>query len=398
MPLECAAAPSACGTVTGWRYGGRCWRCRTARNAENRRWRGLSPDERAVVFAALSRGASPSEAADEAGVTERRLANLSQQDSELRAALDGAPKPVQDVSRKGDYLHALIRARGDRALAAAAANVSPAEVEEWSADPSYCRVEEQVSRWVKSALREAGLVTAAELLSKGASLRTAASAAGTTPSRLREHASAHPELQKHMPPPKTKTPTLTEVESEFRRLWADPALTAKQIARQFGVEPPALNSWAQRLGLVRASQREAAGSPVEEDQLRHAAQLLREGASISDAARAVGLTPAGLRWHSERHAELGAAIPPPRAATQRKRPTKRTAEVERKFCRMWAEPGRSVSSISRDLGIAEPTLRAWADKLGLPPGRERLSAAMNRETGNAPGLSDAGQPETEGRR
>lgn len=96
-------------------------------------------------------------------------------------------------------------------------------------------------------------------------------------------------------------------------------------------------------------------------QLDYAAELLRQGMPITQAAREAGTGPGNLRVWAGHHAALKAALPPKKF----RGPSKRTAQVEERLRELWATP-TSVAHIAAELGVTPQTVGNWVNQLGLP--------------------------------
>lgn len=265
MSETCEAPGKTCGTPTGWRKGGRCWRCRIAHNADTNRYRGLHPQQRQHVLALLRVGRSVDQAAAAAGTTRRQLAAASAVDGELRAALDGLSSEIQRAARLGDYLAALTRTGGDRQLAAIICGLTPDKLDGYRAhQETFAAAEAAVLAMIGASPRANARVTdaqldkVAQLLEDGASISDAAKAAGVAkPSNLRFYTKRHPRLAAALPPrrdwpikTRKKSP---ELFARLEELWGDKTLTYRQIADDLGVSTSAVRLWAAELGLPRRS-------------------------------------------------------------------------------------------------------------------------------------------------
>jgi transposase-like protein len=210
VPHACKAIGRGCGTPNGWRIGGRCWECRSAHNADERRRRALAPEQRQAVLDSLRGGASPEHAAQSVGVTELSLSRFAERDGELRAALDGRPFDHQVLARQMDYLTELTRQQGNRLEACRALGLHPSQPGNWSRQRAEFRAAERavLALWQASTTRtrqhrprpgrrsltEAEIQTVCELLNGGGFLADAARAVGVKSSNLDQAAADHPEL------------------------------------------------------------------------------------------------------------------------------------------------------------------------------------------------------------
>lgn len=266
----CAATRKSCGTPAGWRAGGRCPKCRAAHNAEVNRYRGLRPAQRETALTALREGASPKEAAQQAGVTLKSLRGSSSRDGELHLALAGQPQPLQHLARQGDFLAALTYTVGNFADAAQRVSLDPTTVRQWrQGDPLYAAAEDAVTRWIaitaveargdgrkrRGKIDDASLERAADLLEAGSTIGEAAREIGVTGQGLRVASARHARLAAALPPrvPRAvpgRTSGLTaDVEKQLRALWADPGTSVASIALRFHVDPRTVGSWRKSLGL-----------------------------------------------------------------------------------------------------------------------------------------------------
>lgn len=106
--------------------------------------------------------------------------------------------------------------------------------------------------------------------------------------------------------------------------------------------------------------------PLTNEELDKAADLLEQGESVEASGRAVGVSGTGLRKAAARHPRLAAAMPPPNTGQRRGGVSGLTPKVEAEIRQMWADPGMSTSGMARRIGTTRPTLRKWAESLGLP--------------------------------
>ncbi|WP_181768281.1 hypothetical protein [Streptomyces albidus (ex Kaewkla and Franco 2022)] len=206
----CKAAGSDCGEPAGWRRGGRCPRCRAARQAEAERDRGLRSEQRDRALAVLRSGGNADSAAAAMGGVVADLSAAALHDGELRAALDGRPVEQQLLARKGDYLAALTRTGGDPRLAAMAIGVEEEQAVEWLSDSAYADAERAVRVWIaetvsgpRQQVADEMLDKAADLLRDGMTITAAARAIGVSAATLRNRADGHPRLAAALPPKKS---------------------------------------------------------------------------------------------------------------------------------------------------------------------------------------------------
>lgn len=260
MTAECDAPGKSCGTVYGWRKGGRCTRCRVAHNAEVAKYRGLRDSQRAEVLKLLRAGHTREEAAAAIGKTPQTLSSAAVRDGELWAALAGLPPQMQRAARKGDFLAALTRTGGSRTDARRLLGITADTDGRWRNDPSYAAAEEAVIAWVKAADARRPLVSdeeldrAADLLLQEATFGEAASAIGLTGSGLKYAARRHRRLAaviaKREQQVRHGNRKLTPlVEKRLREMWADKSLTVKEIARQLGISRATVTNWCRVLEL-----------------------------------------------------------------------------------------------------------------------------------------------------
>lgn len=264
--VECAAPATSCGTPSGWRRGGRCYRCREAHNAETNKYRGLNPRQRDGLLAALREGASPDAAAQGVGVPVQSLPAAARFDAELWAALDGQPLEVQHAARAFAFLSALVRTGGDFSRACTLTGVSLDEVRDWQKNHQvYAGMESQTLAWLDQHTRrritftarasDEALDKAAEVLEAGGSISAAARAAGITAQGLRKASSRHPRLLAAIPERTTprragaRSKLTAEVERDLREMWAIPSLSMGSIALRLGVSSDTLRRWLRDLEL-----------------------------------------------------------------------------------------------------------------------------------------------------
>lgn len=266
----CSATRKSCGTPSGWRSGGRCPACRAAHNAEANRYRGLRLPQREAALTALREGATPEEAARQAGVSLKSLRGSSSRDGELHLALAGHPQPLQLLARQGDFLAALTCTVGNFADAAQRIGLAPATVRQWrQGDPLYAAAEDAVTRWIaitavearddgrkrRGKIEDASLERAAELLEAGSTIAEAAREIGVTGQGLRVASARHARLAAALPPlvpralPGRASGLTADVEKELRALWADPGTSVTSIALRFHVAPKTVGTWRKSLGL-----------------------------------------------------------------------------------------------------------------------------------------------------
>lgn len=268
-PEKCTAPRTSCGTPSGWRAGGRCPHCRTAHNRDAGKRRGLREEQRNLVLRDLRSGGTAESAAEAAGISPRSLAQSARVDSELRAALDGAPEAIQVIAPRGDWLAALVRLGGDQKAAALAVGINPNQPNNWrQADPDFNAAVVALLAWIEKAgarpIRSRRVdgrkwgVTVAELdeaaahLERGASMATAARLTGLSRQTLADRAEDSPRLAAAL---------------EVRR---------RQV--------------------------------VTEGKLTAATRHIEEGASIAQAVDAAGIAKGDLMDYAPGHARLRAAL------------------------------------------------------------------------------------------
>lgn len=266
---ECEAPRTRCGTPSGWRAGGRCPRCRAAHNQDAAKRRGLREDQRSLALRDLRSGGTATSAAEAAGVSPQSLSQAARSDSELRAALDGAPESIQAIAPRGDWLAALVRLGGDQKAAALAVGINPKQPGNWrQADPDFNAAVVALLAWIDRAgarpIRSRRVdgrkwgVTVAELdeaaahLERGASMATAARLTGLS-----------------------------------RQTLADRAEDSSRLAAALE---------------TRRTQ------VVTDDKLTAAARHIEGGASIAQAAELAGIAKGDLEEQAPGHPRLGAAL------------------------------------------------------------------------------------------
>lgn len=257
----CAAPRKSCGTPSGWRQGGRCPHCRAAHNVETNRYRGLTSDQRAEALRLLRAGRTGDEAAAAIGKTAQSLSAAAARDGELRAALDGESLEQQHAARRGDFLAALVRARGNTSAAARALDISDGAVAAWPGEPEFAAVVTAVQAWLSSAgtrskyrITDGVLDRVASLLEDGSSVNEAAAAAGVSAkaihSRRSDHARLDAALTNRRPtPPGRKSSRTPEKEARLVALWSDRAVPVDSIAAELGVSSETVRNWRRQVGL-----------------------------------------------------------------------------------------------------------------------------------------------------
>ncbi|UNZ20644.1 hypothetical protein [Streptomyces sp. 891-h] len=259
---DCAAYRRGCGTPNGWRKGGRCWRCRAAHNAETRKYRGLTPEQRSDFLAARRAGESVDQAAARVGVTRSALSNHAVTDGELRAAIDGLPETVQKAAQMGDYLAALTRTGGAVSLSMTVTGLSAGALERYRrADPHFAAAEEAVLKWLdqltvvpQNAVTQRRLDMAVQVLKEGGTISAAAAKARLSITHLRSQAARHPQLAAVLPPPRRrggrpKRTMSAAQEQQLREMWTDLSFTVTDVHRRLGVSYAVMRRWADELEL-----------------------------------------------------------------------------------------------------------------------------------------------------
>lgn len=262
-PAKCEKGGEYCGTPTGWRRGGRCRRCRTAHNADLRKSRGLTSDQRAHFLRLLRAGQSVDQAAASAGVTVGSVNGSSINDGELRAALDGYPEPVQRVARLGDYLAALTRTGGDVALARQASGIGgSASLDKYRvSNPLFAAAEQAILEWIDQDYKRPHPQVPDELLDRAAllleadpkpTLTSVARAIGVSPQSLRPASRRHERLRAALPPlrskPSGREPVFTpEKDEQLRVLWPDKNVSVEEISKRLGLSRTTVAARASRL-------------------------------------------------------------------------------------------------------------------------------------------------------
>ncbi|MFD7867820.1 hypothetical protein [Streptomyces sp. NPDC059783] len=221
------------------------------------------------MLRSLRAGGTATSAAEAAGISPQSLSQAARSDSELRAALDGAPEAIQVIAPRGDWLAALVRLGGDQKAAALAVGINPNQPNNWrQRDPKFNAAVVALLTWIQEAgvrpVRARRLdgrkwgVTVTELdeaaghLERGASIVTAARLVGVSRQTLPDRAADSPRLAAAL---------------EARR---------QQV--------------------------------VTEAKLTAAAQHIEEGASITQAAEYVGVARGDLVEHVPNHDRLRTAL------------------------------------------------------------------------------------------
>lgn len=257
---DCPEAGKHCGTPQGWRLGGRCLHCRTAHNADTRKDRGLSQEQRSDFLTFLSQGETIEQAAARSGVTTTRLTQIARRDGELRAALDGRPPSAQKAARMGDYLAALTRCEGDMALAHLESGVGERDVTLYrNQEPSFRDAEKAVRKWLATThtgrtwwtISTERLIAAARLLEKGASISNAEKTVGVSQGQLRRSAHRCPRLAAALPPLVTRTRSSRTPErlAILKEMWPDLNFSVGDIAAHTGLATDTVVRWAADVGL-----------------------------------------------------------------------------------------------------------------------------------------------------
>jgi transposase len=207
----------------------------------------------------------------------------------------------------------------------------------------------------------------------GQTLEEAASLVGRSPASLSRQAVVDSELRLTLagaPLPVQRVARQGDYLAALTRHEGNPLRAARELL----IGHALLVSWRKEPAFVAAEDavRMLAGSPVKRGRVRitkemaeQAAQVLREGGSISKAARRIGATAQGLRTAAHLHPALAAALPPvqPRQGRPKK---KRSAETETRLRELWADDALTQDEIARALDVSYPTVYRWAKELGLP--------------------------------
>lgn len=109
--------------------------------------------------------------------------------------------------------------------------------------------------------------------------------------------------------------------------------------------------------------------PAPDDVLNRAAELIEEGAGITSAAKAVGVSYQTLRYRASGHPRLAAALTSrPRKWNSGKISPQQDAALQR----LWADEQLSIRQIAQQLGVSQRTVSNWIHRLALPSrGRAR---------------------------
>ncbi|MFJ1647958.1 hypothetical protein [Streptomyces sp. NPDC088258] len=117
----------------------------------------------------------------------------------------------------------------------------------------------------------------------------------------------------------------------------------------------AVLAWVEQSSGSRARRR------VTGEILDKAAALLEQGASLTEAARATGVTSHTLRNRGKQHARLKAALPPVQS-----RPRKPDVQRQKLLRELWPDLSLTTVEIAERLGVELPTMYRWREELGLP--------------------------------
>lgn len=336
---DCAAKHRGCGTRDGWRRGGRCVRCRRAHNRDSRRHRGLSPEERQDLLAALRAGLSPEDAARTVGRSTRALQVMSVRDGELRAAMDGEPLVLQRLARRGDFIGAMIRYGGNRSEAAREIGEHESVTHQWVAtDPQFAAVVNAVVEWVTST---------------------------------------------GLPSPRGK---VTDAVLDRAVDLLGENLTLTEVGKQVGLSVQTLDRWGERyapLGEALAKRRARYVEPVDEaraaewvvrpvaDRVAEVVRRINDGSTYRGAAAAVGWDIWALYTQRRHFPELAEAMPPrtpPQSAptAKRRRGVNFTPETDALLREAWGDPSVTVAELAARLGVVPTSVSRRARRLGLP--------------------------------
>lgn len=263
---KCKAPRAVCGSASGWRVGGRCPRCRAAHNEDDRSRRGLSEAQRNAALSALRAGGSASDAANAAGVTQQSLSQSARADSELRAALDGMPEPVQAMARRADWIAALVRLGGDQTSASHAVGLPVSKARSWRQnDPDFDAVVVALLAWIEARtdrpiqnrrrIPDRELDMAAAQLEAGVSVREASRRAGISSATLIARSEDHERLRAALkaaredPMVRRRNGMSKESVGRLPELWMTPGMTVAQIGEELGVSGITVRTWSRKLGL-----------------------------------------------------------------------------------------------------------------------------------------------------
>jgi transposase-like protein len=314
-------------------------RCRRAHNRDSRRQRGLSPEERQDVLAALRAGLSHEEAAGTVGRNARALQVMSVRDGELRAAMDGEPLVLQRLSRRGDFIGAMIRYGGNQSEAAREIGESESVTHQWVAtDPQFAAVVNAVVEWVTST---------------------------------------------ELPSPRGK---VTEAALDQAIGLLGKNLTVTEVSRRVGLSVQTLDRWGKRhapLGEALAKRRGRYAEPVDgaraaewaarpvAERIAEVVRQINGGATYKAAAAAVGWDIWALYGQRRHFPELAEAMPP-RATRQsvprvkRKRGPYFTSEADALLRELWGDPNVTVAELAARFGVVPTSVSRRARRLGLP--------------------------------
>ncbi|THA29227.1 hypothetical protein E6R18_25310 [Streptomyces sp. A1277] len=265
----CDAPRTSCGTPSGWRAGGRCPGCRAAKNRDDAKRRGLTDEQRNLALRSLRSGGTAASAAEAAGVSPQSLSQAARADSELRAALDGAPEAIQVIAQRGDWLAALVRSGGDQKAAALAIGINPNTPNSWrQRDPEFDAVVMAMLAWIDTA----GARTVRRRRADGRNQ-------GVTIAELDEAAS-----------------------------YLESGATISEASRRTGMAGPTLIKRAADSHRLSAALAARTRQPVTEGMLTAAARHLERGGSLAEAARLAATTRDALLKHAPGHDRLRAAL------------------------------------------------------------------------------------------
>ncbi|MCF0086670.1 MULTISPECIES: hypothetical protein [unclassified Streptomyces] len=128
----------------------------------------------------------------------------------------------------------------------------------------------------------------------------------------------------------------------------------------YAVAEDAVVRWIASLRISRRTTR------LDDEKLDRAASLLESGESVTSTAQAVGVSTTSLRKASGRHARLAAVLPPPSPRRALGRVSQLTPQTKERLREMWPDSSLSLNVIAGRLGVSYPTVRRWAEEMGLP--------------------------------